>query len=610
MIRDDIVERVREEADIVSIVGEFVKLKRVGNSFRGPCPFHGGKKDNFSVTTKGGYKCFRCGEAGDVFTFAQKHLGLDFVEAVKWVGNRAGVEVTEIAKRTEDRDTREPLWEVNATAADFFRTQLWDTPGGKVARDYLASRGISREDADRFSIGYAPRDVGAMRQALAALGFDDARQTAAGLLVVREDRPEPRPRFRDRLMFPIFDSSGHLVGFGGRVLGEGEPKYLNSGESEIFSKRSLLYGLNWAKQSIRKADRLVIVEGYFDVIRLVIAGISEVVAPLGTALTEQQAVLMRKYTKNVFLLYDSDQAGLKATFRAGDALVANGISVRVISLPDGDDPDTFVAKVGADGFERSASASVDVFDRKIQILERGGWFADLRRKREAIDKLLPTIRVVSDPVTKDLYVSRTCEVAGVSRDMLIRELEAGPRERRPAAAPSAPPNAPPMAPPPEEQHSRRAERRQDHRSHGARAERELVRMLVHQRRFAEPVAERLGPDNFGDPVYRAIFVVLTSHEPDVPIDEVASSLDSEETGVLQELMNEPGGIDHAQETVDASINALLSRSIAERMTEIDRILPIVEPDEVDDLIREKSRLATEIQALGRPRWKSFNSVRS
>ena len=179
-------------------------------------------------------------------------------------------------------------------------------------------------------------------------------------------------------------------------MGEGEPKYLNSSESEIFAKRRLLYGLNWAKQSIRKADRLLLVEGYFDLIRLVLAGIDEVVAPLGTALTEAQASLIRKYTKNVFLLYDSDTAGQKATFRAGDELLRNAASVRVVSLPDGEDPDSFVASQGAEGLEREISQSIDVFDRKIQILERGGWFSDLRRKRQALDKLLPSIRATTE----------------------------------------------------------------------------------------------------------------------------------------------------------------------------------------------------------------------
>ena len=601
MIPDEIVDRVREEADIVSVVGEFVKLKRVGNSFRGPCPFHHGKNANFSVTQHG-YKCFVCGESGDVFTFVQKHLGLDFTESVKWVGAKVGVEVREVAgRRNEDKDSREPLWEVNATAAEFFRAQLWETPAGKVARDYLDSRGISNEDADRFGIGYAPRDVSAMRSALTALGFDDQRQIAAGVLVVRDDRPEPRPRFRDRLMFPILDVAGHPVGFGGRILGEGEPKYLNSADSEVFSKRKLLYGLNWAKQAIRKAERLVIVEGYFDVIRLMLAGIGEVVAPMGTALTEQQAALIRKYTKTVFLLYDSDQAGLKATFRSGDELLKNGVLPRVITLPDGEDPDTFVAKHGIEGFESAADESVDIFDRKIQILERGGWFADLRRKREALDKLLPTIRLTSDNVLRDLYIARTCEVAGVSREMLTSELRASPRTRA-----VAPEDEPPMEAPIRDRRSSRPDRRQQ----GVRAERELVRVLLHQRRYIEAVAERIGGDAFTDSAYRAIFNELVTRESDVSVVDIAAVLDEEATEVLQELMNENGGLDRAEETVEASINALLSRDIVTRMTELDRLLPLADADQKDDLIREKRRLAIEMQALGRPRWKSFNSTRS
>jgi DNA primase len=599
VIPDDVVDRVRDEADIVSIIGEFVKLKRVGNSSRGPCPFHHGKNPNFAVTDRG-YHCFKCGESGDVFSFVQKHLGLDFVEAVKWVGGRAGVEVREVSRRTEDTDPREPLWEVNGTAAEFFRAQLWEGNEGKQARDYLASRGISREEADRFGLGYAPRDGAAMRQHLATLGFDDARQTGAGLLISSEDRPEPRPRFRGRLMFPIYDTKNHVVGFGGRVIGEGEPKYLNSAESEVFSKRNLLYGLNWAKQAIRKADRLIIVEGYFDVIRLMLAGINEAVAPLGTALTEQQTALIRKYTQHVFLLYDSDQAGLKATFRAGDTLLAQGLSVRVITLPDGEDPDTFVAKAGANGFEKAASASVDVFDRKIQILERSGWFSDLARKREALDKLLPTIRVTSDPMLRDLYVNRTAEVAKVSREMLMRELKTARGERRAPIESGAPPEE-------AEAPVRRGERRADHRATGVRAERELVRMLLHQRRYLESAAERVDPDAmFTDPVYRAIFRELVAADHDAQMDVIAAGLDEEATQVLQDLLNEMGGLDRAEETINGSINSLLSRRVAERMSEIDRLLPLADAGEQDRLIEEKQRLTVEMQALGRPRWKSFS----
>ena len=599
MIPDDVVERVREEADIVSIVGEYVKLKRVGNSFRGPCPFHHGKNDNFSVTLRGGYKCFVCGESGDVFTFIQKHLGLDFVEAVKLVGAKAGVDVREVARRTEEKDSREPLWEINAAAAEFFRRRLWESPDGETAREYLTSRGLAREDADRFGIGYAPADREAIRDSLASLGFAPDRQLAAGLLVAREGSVEPRARFRHRLMFPIFDGAGHVVGFGGRVLGDGEPKYLNSAESEVFAKRKLLYGLNWAKQAIRKADRLIIVEGYFDVIRLMLAGITEAVAPLGTALTEDQAALIRKYTKNVFLLYDSDRAGLKATFRAGDILLAGGSSVRVITLPSGEDPDTFVAKFGTDAFEKVADASIDVYDRKIQLLERGGWFADLRRKRQALDKLLPTLRATADHLTRDLYVSRTSEVAGVSRDQLVRELSVAPRERRVPAETGAPPAAPEPA-------VRRRERRADRRAVGVRAERELVRLLLAYRRYVEATAERIAADVFTDPLYRDIFTEL-SMDSDRAVDELAATLDDDGVAVLQELLDEPVSFDRIEEAIDANINSLLARGIAARMGEIDRLAPLANEAQKDDLNREKTRLAGELRALGRPRWKAFNS---
>ncbi len=599
MIPDDVVDRVRQEADIVAIVGEYVRLKRVGNSFRGPCPFHHGKGPNFSVTSRG-YNCFVCHESGDVFTFVEKHLGLDFIEAVKWVGAKSGVEVREVSRSRDERDPREPLWEVNASAADFFRHHMWEGEQGGFARDYLASRGLSREDADRFGLGLAPRDPAAMQKSLGALGFDDDRLRAAGLLLVREGQTELRPRFRGRLMFPIYDAGGHVVGFGGRVLDDREPKYLNSAESELFAKRTLLYGLNWAKQAIRKADRLIVVEGYFDLIRLQLAGVAEVVAPMGTALTEQQTALIRKYTKNVFLLYDSDQAGLKATFRSGDELLRAGATVRVISLPEGEDPDSFVAKAGAEGFERAAAASIDLFDRKIQLLERGGWFANLQRKRQALDKLLPTIRATADRLLRDLYVSRTSEVAGISVETITRELDAPPprgagpgRPKTEQAARDGGRAASPTRPAP--------------RVSGPLAERELVRVLLHLRRYVEAAAERVDPEAFADPIYRAIFERLAVLDPDAPIDELALTLDDRGIEVLQELLEETGGLDRAAETVDASINDFARRRIGARMTEIDRYLPLAGAAEKDDLIREKRRLAAELQALGRPRWKSFTA---
>lgn len=305
MIPDDTVERVREQSDIVAIVGEIVKLKRVGNSFRGPCPFHQGKGPNFAVSPKGGYVCFVCHEKGDVFTFVQKRLGLDFVDAVKYVGAKSGVEVTEVSReRATGPDPRERFWEINGAAAEFFATTLWTDALGAPAREYLATRSLDRGVAERFGVGFAPRDPALMRAHLEKLGFDAVSQTAAGLLVVKEEGEVPHARFRNRLMFPIYDPQNRVIAFGGRVIGAGEPKYLNSAESPTFQKGATLYGLNWAKNAIRKDERVLVVEGYFDSVRLLAAGIESVVAPLGTALTEAQAALLRKYTGTVFLLYD------------------------------------------------------------------------------------------------------------------------------------------------------------------------------------------------------------------------------------------------------------------------------------------------------------------
>src|SRR5688572_23463473 len=441
MIPQEEIERVRDAADIVQIIGEHVNLRRVGADWRGPCPFHQGTHRNFSVSAKKRmYHCFVCHENGDVFSFLQKRLGMDWPSAVRAVAEKAGIEIREVQSRREGPDPREPVWELNATAAEYFQRVLWDEPIGQPARDYLQSRNVSREAAQRFGLGFAPREIGLLRGYLNTLGFDDDRLLSGGLLTKREDADEPRPRFRGRLIFPIYDASGRLSGFGGRAIGPIEPKYLNSADSPTFTKGRLLYGLNWARHAIRRDERVLLVEGYFDVVRLVLAGIESVVAPLGTALTEDQAALIARQTKNVFLLYDSDVAGQKATFRAGDVLLAQGVSVRVVTLPDGEDPDTFVDAHGRAGLEAHLDAAVDVFDRKVQILERQGWFVDLHRRRLAIDRLLPTIRATSDPLTRDMYIARASEASGVDRAVLSREAtNGGARGGRSRFATPAPP---------------------------------------------------------------------------------------------------------------------------------------------------------------------------
>jgi DNA primase len=615
VITDETLEQVREAADIVQIIGEHVALRKVGGDYRGPCPFHQGTHPNFSVSPrKRMYYCFVCHEGGDVFTFLSKRLGLDWPSAVRQVAGKAGIEIREVETHRSGPDPREPLWEVTGSAADYFRRMLWDDETGRPARDYLASRHIDRETADRFGLGFAPPAIGLMRSYLQTLGFDDERQITAGVLSQPEEGREPRPRFRGRLIFPIFDAVGHTVGFGGRLIGSGDVKYVNSPESAVFAKRRLLYGLNWAKFAIRREERVLLVEGYFDVVRLMAAGIESVVAPLGTALTTEQTELLARYTKQVFLLYDSDAAGLRATFRAGDELLRRGLAVRVVTLPAGEDPDTFVDTHGAERLDAEVAAAPDLFDRKVALLEEGGWFADLHRKRRAIDRLLPTIRAAADPITQELYVARASEAAGVPPAVLWREV--GQQPPAPAAPDAVARAASPSS-------GRRPERRRapssaegGERSAGtgrggsrAAAERELVRALLFAPRQIDGVADRIQLGVLRDPRYRAIIGALRTLGEAATPDALAGVLSAEAQEIVAALGAEgPTGAD-AVRVIDDSLATLRVRELEDRQAEIDRLTVVASTAEKQELMMEKVRNRDEIRALHGRGYRTYGKSR-
>ena len=637
MIPDEIVEQVSQQADIVAIIGEHVRLKKVGSVWRGPCPFHQGTNANFSVMPRGGYTCFVCGEKGSVFTFVQKRLGMSFAEAVKYVGEKTGIEVHEVERNREGPDPREPLWELQATVGEFFQRTLWDAPDAAAAREYLAGREVPRELAERFGLGFAPRDAGAMRTRLHGLGYDDERLTAAGLLVRRDEQEEPRPRFRDRLMFPIHDTGGHPVGFGGRLLGPGEPKYLNSAESEIFSKGRILYHLGTSRNAIRRDGRAVLVEGYFDALRLVATGIECVVAPMGTALTESQADLLAKYTRQVFLLYDSDAPGQKATFRAADVLLAKGLEVRVVTLPDGDDPDTFARREGREAVEKLLEGAMDVFDRKVQLLERAGWFADLQHKRRALDRLLPTIRAASDPVTRDLYLARAADAAGVAREVLLNELHvvrrgSGVRTSTARASDAAPareaglpgePGSTARAAAPSEPYRSRTEQ--------GSAEQTLLRVLLTQPMWQDEIVEELGkleaedlpaghgevadalgedlPGVLRDPVYRAIYDAVLHHGADAAPDLIAEELDPVAVRAYEDLRGEADAVVDAKQSIADALRQIRARAVDARIRALESLLPLAEPDEKDSINLNIKRLTDEKRSLGVQHWGSVRRKR-
>jgi DNA primase len=600
MISDETVDRVRDAADIVQIIGEHVPLRRTGTDFRGPCPFHQGTHRNFSVSPKKGiYYCFVCHEGGDVFTFLQKRLGMDWPGAVRYVAEKVGIPVEEVQQRREGPHPDQPLWDLNAAVADWFRTLLWDEDEGRAARDYLALRRVSREVADRFGLGFAPRDPDVMRRHFAALGYDDDRLLEAALVVAREEGGEPRARFRNRLMFPISDAAGNTVGFGGRLLGPGEPKYLNSAESRVFSKGRLLYGLHMAKHAIRRDDRVMVVEGYFDVVRLVSAGFDWVVAPLGTALTEQQGQILRRYARNAFLLYDSDRAGLKATFRSGDELLRHGMTVQVVTLPEGEDPDSFVDRHGGPALAAALGDALDVFERKVLLLERAGWFADLRRKRRALDRLLPTIRATQDPITRDMYLTRAGEAAGVSREVLERELAATrDRGRAVARVPTEAERAQP---------ARAAARRAPAGPPPPHAERRLVWILVHAPALREHVGEQIGRDDLTHTALGTILAAIVAAGADASPADLVASLDDDAAELFRTLQEEPPGegFDMLREA-DGCVAALRAAPLRRRLVENQRAIDIASDTEKDALIRDKVRLQRELAALGAGRIKSFD----
>jgi DNA primase len=602
MIPDEVVEQVRDSADIVQIIGEYVNLKRVGADFRGPCPFHQGTHKNFSVSTKKHmYYCFVCKAGGDVFHFLQKRLGVEWPEAVKMVGAKSGIEVRDVQRR-EGPDPREPLWEVNANAAAYFQKILWDDPLGEQAKDYLTQRDISREVADQFGIGFAPREIGLLRNYMNTLGFDEARLVAAGLLVQGEDGSEPRPRFRGRLMFPILDSTSRNIGFGGRLIGPGEPKYLNSAESPVFSKGKTLYGLNWAKNDVRREDQVLVVEGYFDVVRLMAAGVTTVVAAMGTALTDAQAAMLRKLTKNVFLLYDSDKAGLQATFRSGDELLRQGVSARVVTLPEGEDPDTFVKAHGAAALMERLRDAIDVFERKIQLLERAGMFSELHKKRRALDRLWPSVRATSDAIMRDLYITRASEVSGVAREVLERELNGKAGSTPIAHIQEIAPRISPAA------RVRRGERRSQHVERGASAERELIRAMLFARSRVEQITEKLGDESFREPQYRAIYQALIAAGPESPIDEVTEHLDDDAVETVEEILEEGSYQMDPERTISDSLATLRARDLNLRAAELDRLIPLVEGAQKDQLIAEKDEIRKELKATGKNYYKKFRRL--
>ncbi|MGL4774060.1 MAG: DNA primase [Clostridium sp.] len=415
-VSEELIERIKNENDIVDIISESVRLKRSGRNYSGLCPFHNEKSPSFSVSQdKQIYKCFGCGEAGNVITFVMKQKNMTFPEALKLLAEKANIPFdVGNGERSFVNEKKEMMYKANVEAGRFFFRSLLNN---KTAKDYFLNRGIKEETIKRFGLGYSLDNWHALLNHLKRMGFKEDLLEEAGLVLTSQTKGNKYDRFRNRVMFPVFDVKGRVIGFGGRVLDDSKPKYLNSPETLVFHKGTNLYGLNFAVKNNIEERYFVIVEGYMDLIALHQYGITNVVASLGTALTINQARLLKRYADKVIISYDADFAGQTATLRGLEILRSAGLDVRVLSIPQGKDPDEFVRSNGKEAFLKLIKNAAPLINYRLKRAEDG---INLKDERQLIEYGKRVTEILADlnPVEKDVYIKRISEDTGLKEQSL------------------------------------------------------------------------------------------------------------------------------------------------------------------------------------------------
>ena len=417
-------EEVRKAADIIEIIGQYVQLKKRGQNYIGLCPFHSERSPSFTVNQdKQIYHCFGCGRGGDVFSFWMEYHNLSFPQSLKDLAERYNIELPRYGGLRDEREKaelRELLFKTNGLAADYFHTVLVRSPEGKPGRDYFSRRGISRETISKFKLGYAVNKWDGLINYLRTKNISLDAGAKAGLLVSKKDGGY-YDHFRGRIIFPIFDLNHQVIGFGGRVLDDSLPKYINTPETPLYHKGYSLYGLDSAFRNIREEGLAIIVEGYMDMLALRQHGISNVVATLGTAFTSNQIRRLKGYTKEVIVLFDPDDAGREAALKSFPLFLNEGVSAKVLVLPQGEDPDSFVNRYGADEFRGLLKGAVPIFDFYLdQALAHMDASVDGRIK--LLSEVLPIFMDVESGATRLLYAHRLSEKAGINEAIIWEEL--------------------------------------------------------------------------------------------------------------------------------------------------------------------------------------------
>lgn len=520
LIPEDAVRSIRESCSIVDVISDYVSLKKTGSNHRGLCPFHGEKTPSFFVNeSRRSFYCFGCGEHGDVFSFLMKRENMTFIEAVRHLAQRCGIALPERRMSPQDAarlEAREEYFAINAEAARMYHELLLRDSRAGRARQYMAGRGLSAETIEAFEIGFAPDAWDTLTDRLRAKDFSIERALEIGLLSSRQTGGF-YDRFRNRIMFPIRNSARQIIGFGGRIIDQGEPKYLNSPESSIYSKRGSLYGLHLASQHISREDRAVVVEGYIDAITLHQAGIQNAVAALGTALSEQHIGLLRRYSRTVIMVFDADTAGENAMMRSLEPFLAAQLAPRFILLPPGEDPDSFVKHNGPEKFKENMDSAGVLLDHVIEKTIQKHAIADPAEKVAACDAALAILSRLADPLERQLHVQKLARRLGLQEQQINARMRGTRSADQPAAG------------------AQRPEKRSDFHKN---AERLLLQLMIAHPGAAAAVDSSGVVDDFADPALQHLCRLVIGESGNGAGIDSAALLDEAPDGAGRRLMAE------------------------------------------------------------------------
>lgn len=524
-IPEEVIRRIREQADIVEVVSQHLSLKKTGQNYTGLCPFHHEKTASFVVSpARQIFHCFGCGVGGNVYHFLMKTEGLTFPQAVRALGEKVGVRIPTIRHsppNPEAEREQAQLYELNQAAAHWYHKNLLERPEAKTAREYLAQRGIQTETIEVFCLGYAPPSWDGLLKKMTEKGWSPFLLEKAGLVSAREQQAGPDParpaggrqtgfydRFRDRILFPIWNLSGQAIGFGGRVLDEALPKYLNSPETPIYTKGRFLYTMEKARHEIGRSGCVIIVEGYFDAIALHQAGVKNVVATLGTALTPFHLQLIRRFAREVVLIFDPDQAGINATLRTVDLFLGSGMTARVVSLPSGQDPDNFVRAHGSEAFLTAVRQAKKLMDYALEQFIAQTGTSGIDQKLRVAEQILPLLSKMENRMEQSHYLKKLSDELKVKEADLAHELKKFSEKGSRTAMRSMQPVTGPTPVPKEEEI--------------------LLHLLLHGKLSLGRVAKVLTPEDFSDArLKRIIRLALDRFQKSASQEELLGLIHSE-----------------------------------------------------------------------------------